>query len=102
MQMDEMTQQNAALVEQSAAASEALGEQATNLTRLIAFFKVDGQTTASAVKTVTRVTETPRLEHSAPKRALKGAQAKRSKVESKPVFKKVAVAGGADEAWEEF
>ncbi|MCP4410394.1 MAG: HAMP domain-containing protein [Gammaproteobacteria bacterium] len=40
MQMDEMTQQNAALVEQSTAASEAMSEQAQNLNDMIAFFRV--------------------------------------------------------------
>ena len=40
-QMDEMTQQNAALVEQAAAASEAMGEQARNLNELVAFFKTE-------------------------------------------------------------
>lgn len=37
-EMDEMTQQNAALVEQAAAASESLGGQAENLDALISFF----------------------------------------------------------------
>lgn len=41
-QMDEMTQQNAALVEESAAASVSLGEQAEGLERLIGFFKING------------------------------------------------------------
>jgi len=39
-QMDEMTQQNAALVEESAASAHALEEQARELTRLMAFFRV--------------------------------------------------------------
>lgn len=43
MQMDEVTQQNAALVEEAAAASEAMDEQAQGLKKLIAFFKVDEQ-----------------------------------------------------------
>ncbi|MCP4407160.1 MAG: DUF3365 domain-containing protein [Gammaproteobacteria bacterium] len=42
-QMDQMTQQNAALVEQAAAASEALTEQAQNMHELTAFFTVDDQ-----------------------------------------------------------
>jgi methyl-accepting chemotaxis protein len=41
-QMDEMTQQNATLVEQAAAASEAMGEQARNLNELVGFFTTDG------------------------------------------------------------
>ncbi|MFO1349970.1 MAG: methyl-accepting chemotaxis protein [Gammaproteobacteria bacterium] len=39
-QMDEMTQQNAALVEEAAAASEAMSEQAQALNGLMAFFRV--------------------------------------------------------------
>lgn len=42
IQMDEMTQQNAALVEEAAAASESLGEQSENLDDLISFFNVGG------------------------------------------------------------
>lgn len=42
--MDDMTQQNAALVEEAAAASEAMGDQATELKRQIGFFSVgDGK-----------------------------------------------------------
>ncbi len=40
-QMDSMTQQNAALVEQTTAAVQALGSQATELVRLVGFFKLD-------------------------------------------------------------
>ncbi|MCH8262202.1 MAG: HAMP domain-containing protein [Proteobacteria bacterium] len=40
MQMDEMTQQNASLVEEAAAASEAMGAQAEELTSLVAYFKL--------------------------------------------------------------
>jgi len=41
-QMDDMTQQNAALVEQASAASEALSEQAGVLNNLVGFFSVGG------------------------------------------------------------
>ncbi|MEQ6341966.1 MAG: methyl-accepting chemotaxis protein [Gammaproteobacteria bacterium] len=40
MQMDEVTQQNAALVEEAAAASEAMDEQAKGLGQLMEFFKI--------------------------------------------------------------
>ncbi len=39
-QMDEMTQQNAALVEEASAASEAMSEQAGNMSKLVGFFKL--------------------------------------------------------------
>ena len=41
-QMDEMTQQNAALVEEAAAASESMGEQARNMYELVGFFTTSG------------------------------------------------------------
>ena len=43
IQMDEMTQQNAALVEEAAAASESLGEQSQGFDQMIGFFKVGGR-----------------------------------------------------------
>ncbi|HEU4846175.1 MAG TPA: methyl-accepting chemotaxis protein, partial [Burkholderiaceae bacterium] len=42
-QMDAMTQQNAALVEQAAAAAESMQEQATNLARAVGIFKLGAQ-----------------------------------------------------------
>jgi methyl-accepting chemotaxis protein len=39
-QMDEVTQRNAALVEQSAAAAQSMQEQAENLTRMVSVFKL--------------------------------------------------------------
>jgi methyl-accepting chemotaxis protein len=41
MQMDEMTQQNAALVEEAAAASESVDTQARSLQQLMAFFTIE-------------------------------------------------------------
>jgi len=41
-QMDDMTQQNAALVEEAAAAAESLHEQTVNLARAVSIFKIDG------------------------------------------------------------
>jgi len=40
-QMDEMTQSNASLVEEAAAASEAMGAQAEELTSLVSYFKLN-------------------------------------------------------------
>ena len=41
-QMDDMTQQNAALVEEAAAAAASLHEQTVNLARAVAIFKIEG------------------------------------------------------------
>jgi methyl-accepting chemotaxis protein len=48
MQMDEMTQQNAALVEEAAAAARAMHEQAGELTRQVGFFKLGSGDAAAA------------------------------------------------------
>ena len=57
--MDEMTQQNSALVEESSAAARALGDQARNLNQLMAFFKLDGAATVERSVTTPTVTQQP-------------------------------------------
>jgi methyl-accepting chemotaxis protein len=59
MQMDQVTQQNASLVEEAAAASEAMQEQAKNLAQAVSVFKLDGTQTLLAAP-VTRVLGAPR------------------------------------------
>ena len=49
MQMDETTQQNAALVEEATAAARSMEEQAGQLNDAVALFKLDGQAVAAAV-----------------------------------------------------
>jgi methyl-accepting chemotaxis protein len=46
-QLDQMTQQNAALVEQSAAAAESLKEQASRLAQVVGTFRLDGSNAAT-------------------------------------------------------
>lgn len=53
-QMDVVTQQNASLVEEAAAAAESLQDQAGNLARLVSIFKLDGiQRTATETRALT-------------------------------------------------
>lgn len=47
-QMDEMTQQNAALVEQAAAAAQSMQDQAVELSRAVSIFRLSGNITAPA------------------------------------------------------
>jgi len=47
LQMDEVTQQNAALVEEAAAAAESMQEQAEALMRAVSIFKLEGGRTAT-------------------------------------------------------
>ncbi len=51
-QMDDVTQQNAALVEQAAAAAESMEEQAQGLARMISTFKLPGETQAREIPAV--------------------------------------------------
>jgi methyl-accepting chemotaxis protein len=53
-QMDSVTQQNAALVEQAAAASDAMQDQAANLARLVGVFRL-GRSAAAASTAVARL-----------------------------------------------
>ena len=52
MEMDGVTQQNAALVEQAAAAAEALQGQSTHLAQLVSVFKLDGATPSASVSPI--------------------------------------------------
>jgi methyl-accepting chemotaxis protein len=47
-QMDEMTQRNGALVEETSASAQALSEQAGQLAQLVSFFKTTSSTMARA------------------------------------------------------
>ena len=87
--MDETTQQNAALVEEAAAAAESLLEQANQLAEVVSVFKLD------------TVAGERRAAHS-PMRSAPKAVAK-PKPESKPAPAKVALKTGTDDGdWEEF
>ena len=59
LQMDEMTQQNASLVEQAAAASEAMGAQAQELSDLVSYFNLGNENTPKSVKQVHQLDNKP-------------------------------------------
>ena len=52
-QLDQMTQQNAALVEESAAAAESLKEQASRLAQVVQIFRIDGAANVRAFPAAT-------------------------------------------------
>ncbi len=60
-QMDDVTQQNAALVEQAAAAAMSLQEQADNLTQAVSVFKLNGSGNTSRPQISTRSRAQPGL-----------------------------------------
>jgi hypothetical protein len=51
-QMDQVTQQNAALVEQASAAAESMQDQAARLAQVVGAFKLGGMRTAAAARPV--------------------------------------------------
>jgi len=89
-QMDEMTQQNAALVEQAAAASESLDDQAKSMQRMMSFFHMGDEAPAPVVKV------------EAPKTAPAKLAAKRRPAKVKAVLKPAAPASSDDDEWDEF
>ena len=92
-QMDEMTQQNAALVEEAAAASESMEEQGKNLQRMMAFFTVGGETKELTPKSVS----TTEPVEAAPKAKPKAAAPK-----AKPKAAPKAASTETDDEWDEF
>jgi methyl-accepting chemotaxis protein len=71
--MDDVTQQNAALVEEASAAAQALTEQATNLTQLIARYQVGQDGAGKAPRAAAaRPTAVPAVERRAPTRPMTG------------------------------
>ncbi len=104
--MDEMTQQNAALVEEGTAASEAIGREAELLRRLIAFFKVAGSAAVSADADL-REDRDGRIAMDRSRGTGGGAERRRngrpwSDRTDSTVESPLARAVGADDEWEEF
>ncbi|OYW63171.1 MAG: hypothetical protein B7Y26_13170 [Hydrogenophilales bacterium 16-64-46] len=95
--MDEMTQQNAALVEEAAAAAESLREQAGKLSEAVSVFRVEGLGGGSPGGA--RMASTPARDVTPLKPKSRPSDKSVSPSTARP--KKVASGGGADE-WEEF
>ncbi|WP_288842303.1 methyl-accepting chemotaxis protein, partial [uncultured Deefgea sp.] len=90
--MDENTQQNAALVEEAAAAAESLEEQASNLTQTVAIFKLGAEQATHRPAAV----RSTKVVHSAPTSSM-------VKPASKAAPRSVpSQLGGDDGHWEEF
>jgi len=120
--MEQVTQQNAALVEQAAAAAQSLEEQAQNLTQVVSQFRLDGAGNAAmAVRKPEKVSKPVAKAAAQPVSAAKPARAALRKREPKIAVQPVAsvpvapaaaarkqqqplaVAGGSSDAdWETF
>ena len=101
-QMDEMTQQNAALVEQAAAAAESMQEQSLRLAEAVSIFKLNGddQRAARAAPAPVRAAPAPVARVAAPVRQAVAAPRVEPTIKAAP--KKVAAAAVAGDDWEEF
>ena len=102
--MDDVTQQNAALVEEASAAAQALTEQASNLSRLIARFRVGERVVADMPRSApppggSAVVPAP-TERRAANRAF-GGKKKPPAVSIPPAPQRNAVVG-AEEDWKDF
>jgi methyl-accepting chemotaxis protein len=93
-QMDEVTQQNAALVEEAAAAAESMEEQAGNLAQAVSIFKMSQQAGRAAVS---RPAASKPAGLPAPRKAATVTQ----HPAAKPKAAKAAGGGGGDD-WTEF
>jgi methyl-accepting chemotaxis protein len=97
-QMDEATQQNAALVEESAAAAGAMQEQATKLAQVVGVFKLDAQAAAIVAPATPAPAGALAVRAKPVARAVKAPVAAAAKPVARPAERATAT---ADE-WEEF
>jgi methyl-accepting chemotaxis protein len=108
--LDQMTQQNAALVEQSAAAAQSLREQADQLAQAVAVFKVAGHTAMAAPQVRSTGDLAPRPQALARTAAPAAHAAKPKAAAALPSAKPAALApaaqvktkGASDDDWETF
>src|SRR3989338_5808904 len=98
MQMDEMTRRNAALVEEMAAASVSMEEQSGTLAKLVAFFRVGGETQAEPAPVVAHRAEV----HQLPPRKTPAHKPERRPPEAKSARRAVSAPAPVEGVWHEF
>src|SRR3984885_9636014 len=95
--MDDVTQQNAALVEEASAAAQALTEQASNLTQLISRYRVGEGSAEETPRAVARPAAAPAVDRRAATRPLTGKK-RPVAVSGTPA----RAAGAVSEDWKDF
>ncbi|MGC1175511.1 MAG: methyl-accepting chemotaxis protein, partial [Polaromonas sp.] len=99
-QMDQVTQQNAALVEEAAAAASSLQEQASGLSQVVSVFRLDSSQAVHYVAPPQRTAPARQpAQPPAAKRAI-AAPARKQAPASQP--RQLAAAGAAGGEWTEF
>jgi len=96
-EMDHGTQQNAAMVEEAAAASDSMQQQSRALLELTHQFKVDGMDDAASAAPAPMIAHTPRTFDQLARRGATAAASSAAPAETTP-----AQAAADDEAWQEF
>jgi methyl-accepting chemotaxis protein len=98
--MDEVTQQNAALVEQAAAAAESLVDQAVSLIEVVSAFQLNSGSYSDSKSSGRAIASRPVASHSASRPA---ARQMAQKPVARPVLAKVSAKTGTNDGdWEEF
>jgi methyl-accepting chemotaxis protein len=106
LQMDQTTQKNAALVEETAAASQSMGEQASQLHALMSFFKLDSHAHVAVAATPASAVAVRRSQARLPTRPQRSSRPTANKSSTATAFRPsgsrpVAVGNNGGE-WEEF
>jgi len=104
MQLDELTQQNAALVEEASAASQSMADQARSLNETMARYEVNDGGAARANARAVSAGNSPKMERRAATRpwAGKAAAPARTAARSAPAVASAAATGTDDALWKEF
>jgi methyl-accepting chemotaxis protein len=98
-QMDQVTQQNAALVEEAAAAAEALQDQASNLAQVVGVFKLDGMQGQAPARTASAKS----MPKAAPSHPVARTRPDATKLAAPAMpARRIAAAKPAADDWEEF
>ena len=100
--MDEVTQQNAALVEEAAAAAESMQEQAQNLLQAVSLFKLSGGMESASVRRNNRQATVTKLPNRGKPTNIVISKDKDTQLISSSPRPRRAASGGGEDSWEEF
>ena len=101
IKMDDMTQQNTALVEQAAAAAESLMEQANDMMQAVSVFVIEGSVRSNPTSSAIPSSYRPQAMSAAPAAiAGPGRNSSAKSIPASPL--KVPASSGSNDDWEEF
>ena len=101
-QMDDVTQQNAALVEEAAAAAESLEEQAQQMVQVVTRFRLDEKTQTQKVAPDKKMQRRESLSAKSPGRRAGQIPTKKQKQLAAPAARPAATTPEGEDDWKEF